>query len=73
MNFFGVSCREFQAGQLSQVIEAGVEPRQGVIQRMGRDSRCVPSRYVLLVRELGLQSDDLPFIMVPLRLDQVTE
>ena len=37
MNCFGVSCREFQVGQLGQVIEAGVEPRQGVIQRMGRD------------------------------------
>ena len=42
-------------------------------RRWSPSSRCVPSRYVLLVRELGLQSDDLPFIMVPLRLDQVTE
>ena len=36
VNSFGVSCRECQAGQLGQVVEAGVEPRQGVIQRMRR-------------------------------------
>jgi type I restriction-modification system DNA methylase subunit len=36
VNFFGTSCREFQAGDLGQVIEAVVEPSQRAIDGMRR-------------------------------------